>query len=278
MIETATIPIESEGVAGQILRVMFNRPESRNALLPDTLNKFEQLLDAVPPTTSALLIGGHGAAFCSGFDLTKCRDDPAGETLHALLLGLSRCVSRLHQLPIPVVIAAQGAAIAGGCALLGGADLIVSNRDAKLGYPVVSLGISPAVSAPYLMAQIGPGACRSRLLDPRLISGSDAHSMGLVTHVVNDPNEVLPKALSLATKLAQSSPRSMAATRTWLRELGGPAERDAALGAEVSLNLVNSAEQRQLLPRAWATPARAPSPGSGPSAPPPPPSSPPPVD
>lgn len=271
MIEATTIPIEGDAIAGQILRVMFNRPESRNALLPEMLDRFERLLSTIQRPTSALLIGGYGAAFCAGFDLTKCRDDPAGETLHALLAGLARCVSRLHELPIPVVIAAQGAAIAGGCALLGGADMVVSNRDAKLGYPVVSLGISPAVSAPYLMAHIGAGPCRGRLLDPRLISGMDAHRIGLVSHLVEGPNEVLPEAFALATKLAQSPPESMSVTRRWLRELGGPAAARAALGAEVSLGLVNSEEQRQLLPRAWASPARAQQPRSGPNAHPPPP-------
>ncbi|MBY0458098.1 MAG: HDOD domain-containing protein, partial [Gemmataceae bacterium] len=41
----------------------------------------------------------------------------------------------------PIVLAAHGAAIAGGCALLGGADVVITHHEAKIGYPVVRLGI-----------------------------------------------------------------------------------------------------------------------------------------
>src|SRR5690606_31084299 len=89
----------------------------------------------------ALLLRGEGPVFCAGFDLDACRHDPLA--MRALLTGLSATILALRTCPCPVVIAAQGAAIAGGCALLGGADFVVTDAQARFGYPVTLLGISP---------------------------------------------------------------------------------------------------------------------------------------
>lgn len=253
MIELSPIPTQH----GQILRILFNRPEARNALQPPMLDSLKRILESLPESTSVVLLGGHGPAFCAGFDLTQCRDDPDGTVLRSLLLGLSECVALLHRLPIPVVVAAQGAAIAGGCALLGGGDFVVTDEHAKLGYPVVSLGISPAVSAPFLSAQVSPAQSRARLLEPKLISGSQAHRLGLASHLVPEPESVLPQALAIARTLAAKPPEALRATRQWLGLLSGPTHAEATQAARVSLDLVNSPEQQRLLPRAWSVPPRA---------------------
>src|SRR5690606_29099547 len=110
-----------------------------------------------------LLLCGEGRVFCAGFDLDACRGEGGDDALRRLLRGLSAAIAGLRAQERPVVVAAHGAAIAGGCALLGSADVVVADAGAKLGYPVARLGISPAVSAPFLAPAVGAGAGR-RLL------------------------------------------------------------------------------------------------------------------
>lgn len=256
------------GIHQGIARLTLNRPEKRNALTPamlaDLAAACRNLAAAFPPADDhghpdwcagnfprAVLLDGAGDVFCAGFDLSLCRDDD--RVLADLLTGLSHAARMLRRMPVPVVVSAQGAAIAGGCALLCGADFVVTDRDAKLGYPVAKLGISPAVSAPLLRRGVGDGRARERLLDSGLVSGADALRLGLAHHLVDAPADVHRAATDIARRLADCRPHAAAATKWMLNRLEGSlwdAELDAALAA--SLALVGSPEQRTRLADLWA--------------------------
>lgn len=233
--------------------IVIDRPDKRNALTPVMLADISAGVQALETDASvrAITLRGEGAVFCSGFDLSLCRE--TSEALAQMLRGLSDAIRRLRRCPKPVVIAAHGAAIAGGCALLGGADLVVTNMEAKLGYPVVRLGISPAVNAPVFRRAVGDRAARARLLDPALFDGLEARRIGLATLCVDTTEDVIPRAQIEAMKLAAKPPGAFATTKLWLNEIEGSdrdGEMDRALG--VSLSLVGGDEERALLAKMWA--------------------------
>ncbi len=231
--------------------LVLDRPEKRNALTPEMLAAFVRELTRLGEECPAVVVRGEGEAFCAGFDLSLCRDDSAA--LAELLCGLSDAVRAMRGLAAPVVVAAHGAAVAGGCALLGGGDFVVTDAAAKLGYPVVRLGISPAVSAPTLRLRTGDGAARERMLDPGLIDGRRAVEIGLADECVASPAEVRGRAEGIARILAEKPRCGVAATKRWLNELDGLEDGDAlnhALG--VSLSLVGSAEERERLAAMWS--------------------------
>ena len=240
------------GVKHTFAEIVLNRPEKRNALTPQML---EELVDAAERAgaddrVNAVLVRGEGKSFCAGFDLSLCQED--SEALGAMLTGLSKAVRTLRQLAKPVVIAAHGHAVAGGCALLGGADLVIGDLALKLGYPVVKLGISPAVSAPFVRKSLASSATRARLLDPQLIDGDEARRIGLVQLLVDTPEDVIPRGQIETHKLASKPPHAMATTRAWLAEiegLDGGSEIDRSLAA--SLELVGSPEERERLAQLW---------------------------
>ncbi len=235
---------------GPIATITLDRPDRRNALTPDALDQLAAAAPGAAASARAILVVGAGKVFCAGFDLTLCKDDRSGAVMTSLLTGLSRAIGALRAAPVPVVIAAHGAAIAGGCALLGGADFVITNDDALLGYPVTRLGISPSVSAPFLRQSIGDGPCRERLLDGGLITGREAARVGLVHESVADADAVLPRALALAAALADKPPGALAATKSWLGVISDTTgEAGAALAA--SLALVGGEEERTRLASLW---------------------------
>lgn len=240
---------------GDVAVIVLVRPDRRNALTP---GMFERLNEAVGTAEQgdarALLLAGEGPAFCGGFDLKMCLDQPG--TLEVLLRSLAGLVQRLRAIPKPVVIAAHGAAIAGGCALLAAADYVVADEGTKVGYPVVPLGISPAVSAATLRLAIGDGRARERLLDPALISGAEAARIGLVHEVVKTTEEVRPRALDAARGLAAKPAGAFAATKIWMNEIGDRMAPDDAPGRALaaSLGLVGSEEERSRLQRMFRKP------------------------
>ncbi|MBN4060426.1 enoyl-CoA hydratase/isomerase family protein, partial [Planctomycetaceae bacterium AH-315-I19] len=211
MIRTNT----NDGVA----EISLDRADKRNAMTPEMADAFVRAIESANENNAAraILVRGEGDAFCAGFDLKMCYETDG--TLEALLRGLSEAVRSMRRCSKPVILAAHGAAIAGGCAMLGGADYVVTERNAKLGYPVVSLGISPAVSAPTLVRSTGAGNARERLLEPRVFGGEEALRIGLAHECVADAHECAGRSRELAYRFASKPTGAMQATKRWLNEV-----------------------------------------------------------
>lgn len=237
---------------GDILELSLARPDKRNALTPEMLTTLRAHVAACDRSARVLFLSGQGPAFCAGFDLSLCKDHPDGSVMRALLSGLHDCIAALRSLDMPVVVAAHGSAIAGGCALLGGGDIILTNAQAKIGYPVPRLGVSPAVSAPFLRDLTHDGNARSRLVENTLIDGRTALRVGLVHECLDSADAVHPRAVAIAAELASKPAAALAATKRWLAEISPIL--NAGKGLHASLALTGGEEERRLLPQAWSKP------------------------
>lgn len=226
-----------------------DRPEKKNALTPGMLDDLCSALTQAGSSATVVVVAGRGDAFCSGFDLSLCREN--SDALKHLLSGLSRAIRLMRELPCPVVLGAHGAAIAGGCALLGGADIVVTHAACKLGYPVLRLGISPAVSAPFFASGVGHGRARERLLGGQLFSGEQALEWGLAHVMAATPEQVIDEACMIADQLACKPAAGLTATKQWLNDLSPAAAARTAL--ETSLALVGSPEERERLAALWTS-------------------------
>ena len=231
----------SEGIATLTL----NRPEARNALSPDLIDRMNEAVleiarqaqDQGPggPTVSAMILAGAGRVFCAGMDLKGVLSDP--KKMSQMLCGLSVFMRAVRRLPIPTIARVQGAAVGGGCGLMVVTDFAITHPEAKVGYPEVDLGVCPAVVAPWLVKKIGAGRARAMLLAGGTMSGEDGFAVGLASHLA--PAEELEAAsLQLAGKLLKGGRHAMAVTKRWLNELDGsmeeePFERAAELSAQV---------------------------------------------
>jgi len=245
--------IRVERARGGTALLSLNRPEKKNAQTPEMLDALAEEAQRVcqgPDGARCIVLSGEGDVFCAGFDLALCARDAGA--MGSLLSGLSRCVRTLRRLPVPVVGAAQGAAIAGGCALLGACDVVVTHTSAKFGYPVVRLGVSPAVASPLLQLGAGHARARERLLDPGLISGEEAVRIGLASELVGERDEALPRALEIAATLADKPAHAVRATKAWLNEVDGSARDEALDGAlAASLATADAPEARARLEEMW---------------------------
>ena len=187
-----------------------------NAIGPAFVAGLNQLLDGLAGANAAV-VTGQGSVFSAGLDLPALIDlDPAAmprfmEEFNALML-------RLFELPIPLVAAINGHAIAGGCVLALQADLrLAADRESRLGLNEAQLGLGlPAVVLETLRCQV-PGSSLSPIaLEGRLFSPREALQLGLVHEVVPEAG-LLQKALERAQALAQLPPAGVRQIKAALR-------------------------------------------------------------
>ena len=229
-----------------IVIVTLNRPEARNALsvaLIDALGAAIEQVEREP--ARVLILAGAGSVFCAGMDLKGVLADAAG--MRRMLRGLSQVMRRIRRLPIPTIAQVQGAAIGGGCGLMVVTDFAVTHPQAKVGYPEVSLGVCPAVVAPWLIRKVGGGRARALLLAGGTMSGTTGYETGLATHLV--PRDRLEAEVqSLGRRLAEGGPQALGVTKQWINDLDGSLD-DAVFekGAEISADVIAGEEAQSRL-------------------------------
>ena len=250
----------------RVAHVSLRDPARRNALDAQAIASLQRAIAqaaslARDGTVDVVVLSGVGSAFCAGFDLALCAEDPS--RVAVLLDGLSACVRALRAIDAPVVARVQGSALAGGCALITGCDFVVVAADAQLGYPVHRIGISPAVSAVSLFSRMG-AATRAFMMSNEIISGVVAHERGLATHLAAN-NDALDEAVdALVQRLLRNGPQAMRATKAWIRfieargahDLGSAVARDeSAMDAvrDASLALAHGDEFSSMLRAFWST-------------------------
>ena len=246
MTSDTTITVEREG---RIARLGFHGPKQRNALACSTMSCLVEELESIDhdPSISIVLLTGQGPAFCAGFDLGPVVEEPA--RLNDFIEGLSLLLQAIRRNRAVIIAAVQGAAIAGGCAIVSACDLVVVSPDAQLGYPVHPLGLSPVVSGPTLMQTIGDGPARAMLMSGQLIDGLTALQLGLATSIHEDP---MAAAEELAQRVSRHGPRALAATKQWLNELDGSLQDNRFAGPVAgSAPLADDQESMDLLRRRW---------------------------
>lgn len=208
--------------------------------------------DGKPVGADVVVIRGEGHSFCAGFDLAACVDRPA--LLRTLVMELSRAVLSLRSLPVPVIAEVQGAALAGGCALLSGCDFVVVAPTAQVGYPVHRIGVSPVVSMPTVVANAGPGAARAAAVGGAVHDGPAAVRNGLATHCAASEASLPAEVRAMAANLCAKGPQALRATKRWINELDGSVdELHARHAAEASASAADGDEFAAMLRTFWSS-------------------------
>ena len=217
---------------GSILRITLNRPDVRNAIDEEVIQSLSSAATAAADDRSlrAIVLAGHGKAFCAGADvgwMAKAIAYSRQENLSDAE-DLARLMERLDTLPVPVIGRVQGSALGGGVGLAAVCDIVVAAENAVFGLTEVKLGILPAVVAPYVLRKVGVSAARELFLTGVRFSAARAKEVGLVHEVV--PADVLDAAVSKRiAEVLTASPAGIARAKALIREIAG-AQPDHVIG------------------------------------------------
>jgi methylglutaconyl-CoA hydratase len=226
---------------GPVATITFADPDRRNALSAAMFDALEPAIGSVEAATSSgaadscrvLRLRGEGSAFCAGFDLDAMAEDGL---LPSFLERLGAVCRRLRRLDAIVVAEVHGPAVAGGCAIVSACDIVHAGPDARFGYPVHRLGISPAVSIPTLLPAIESGGARHLMLGGDLIDAATALRLGLAHAVHADREHLASGVAALCDRLAAMDAVTIRETKRHLNTLDGT-DRDDAFTATLAASV-----------------------------------------
>ena len=195
----------SYSVEDKIARIVLKRPERHNALdfdlCRELLTAFEQV--SADNDAHVVILSGEGKSFCSGFDsesspyLTPPDEGWTLANVQTRLGDIEKLYKTVWNCPKPTIAQIHGICIAAGCYLQLLCDMSVAADDAKLGHGLMKYhgGVS---SMPLWQVLLGPRVARYLLMSSRVISGSEAATLGLVTMSV--PKDALDETVETLAK------------------------------------------------------------------------------
>jgi enoyl-CoA hydratase len=215
-----TLAIDYEGHLAQIT---LTRPDVLNRFDPELHRDLIEALIEVRDRgdVRALVLASTGKVFSAGgsFDfMLACRADTAFRT--AALDEGRRLFHALTDLPVPVVTALQGDAVGLGATVVLTSDAVVASRTAGLSDPHVGIGLVAGDGGCVVWpAAAGMMRAKRHLLTGDRLTADDAFAMGLVTDLVDTPEETLPAARALAERIAALPPLAVQGTKRALNRV-----------------------------------------------------------
>src|SRR3954468_9952247 len=166
---------------GGVARIFLNRPQKVNALDSPLLERLAAVLEetAADETVRAIVLAGHGKAFCGGADVNELASLDS-TSARAFITRIHRACAAARQAPVPVVARLHGAVIGAGLELAAACDLRLAARGTRFAMPEVRLGIPSVVEAALLPRLIGSGRAAWLVLTGEAIEAQRAYEWGLV--------------------------------------------------------------------------------------------------
>ncbi|RBY97929.1 enoyl-CoA hydratase/isomerase family protein [Blastococcus sp. TF02-8] len=196
---------------GHVRVLTLDRPAQRNALSSALqADLVEQLLRVPEDDVRAVVLTGNGPAFCAGFDLKEIRAaDERGERFRPPMGRSARAVFEVvTEVPVPVIAALNGPAVAGGFELALACDLRVASAGVHFALPEAAIGMGANFGSVVLPKRIPMGIALELLFTGDRLTAEDAQRWGLLNRLVH-PDAVLATALELAERIAGNAPISV---------------------------------------------------------------------
>lgn len=190
-----------------------------NALSRALIQEVDVLLDLVETDDKVrvVILHGEGRFFSAGADIKEFTSVTTGEEFSKLASSGQVVFERLETFSKPVIAAIHGAALGGGLELAMACHMRIVTSTAKLGLPELQLGLIPGFAGTQRLPRyVGMAKAAEMLLTSDPISGEDAVRLGLANQAYSD-DEMFPKAMELAKKIAKKSPVSVSAAMRMLQ-------------------------------------------------------------
>ena len=192
-----------------LMIVTLNRPEVYNAMNTQMLRElgdlFVPLVQRPGDIRCIVLTGAGEKAFCSGGDL-KQRNNMTTEVWLDQHLDAQRGFFAMADCPVPIIVAINGVAYAGGLEITLSCDFSYCAPHAKFAITEVSRGIMPGGGGVSVLPRIiGERRAKEVVLSARPINAQTALEWGLVNRICA-PGKLMEEVLDVANAICANAP------------------------------------------------------------------------
>ncbi|OLM16784.1 MULTISPECIES: enoyl-CoA hydratase/isomerase family protein [unclassified Pseudonocardia] len=167
----------------RVAELTLNRPQARNAITIELAAALRTGLRAAASSADVVVVRGAGGNFCAGGDfheVSRLREE-GPDALRTLFETFIDACESIAELPVPVVAAVEGYAMAGGFELIQAVDVAVVRDDAVLADNHVNFGMIPGGGGSQRLPRIvGVPRALGHMLTGEPLSGTQAAGWGLV--------------------------------------------------------------------------------------------------
>ncbi|WP_440875805.1 crotonase/enoyl-CoA hydratase family protein [Thalassotalea sp. PLHSN55] len=206
-------------ITEDIAYVALARPEKHNAINATMFIEIVQVIKHLKSvkTLRAVIVSGQGEGFSSGLDVKSVLQSPklAAKFLAKWLPWHSNKAQQLctgwRELKVPVIMALHGRCWGGGLQIALGGDFRIATPSASLSIMEGKWGLIPDMGGTLAMREVlNQDVAKEMAMTAKVIDGTEAHRVGLVTHISDDP---MAFAKSMAKTITEQSPDAVAAVK-----------------------------------------------------------------
>ena len=210
-------------ITDRVAEIRLCRPELMNRIDMQLHRELGDVLRVVAGDAQvlALVLSSTGRVFSAGGDTKLMLEAAANMAQRMTLLDEGRQLFRsFADFPKPLVVALAGNAYGLGASLILTADAIVSSPAIEFSDPHVHMGLvagdGGTVAWPSAMGMV---RAKRHLLTGDPMTAAEAYRMGIVTDLVDQPEQVLAAAHALARKMASLPPLAVQLTKRALNKV-----------------------------------------------------------
>ena len=225
----------------QVAEVWLNRPEVRNAFNDGVIAELTEAFRSLgaDPQLRAIVLGGHGKAFCAGADLgwMRAMSGYSWAENQADAARLAEMLWTIWSCPLPVVGRVHGDCYAGGVGLAAVCDILVAADGVQFCLSEARLGLLPATIGPYVVRALGEQASRRYFVTAERFDAAAAKALGFVHEAV--PAAALDaKVAEIVALLVANGPAAVKACKQLVKDVAGR-PLDAALRDETARRIAD---------------------------------------
>jgi 2-(1,2-epoxy-1,2-dihydrophenyl)acetyl-CoA isomerase len=202
-------------VSNGVATITLNRPDKLNAFNREMALLLQKLLDQchADTTVRCVLLTGAGKAFCAGQDLAELVGENPPSMQQILSEHYNPIVTRIRQMPKPVVAAINGVAAGAGANIALCADIVVATETASFIQAFSKIGLIPDSGGTYFLPRlIGWQKASALAMLGDKVSTAEAEKMGMIYKCFAQ-EDFEASIQKMATQLAQMPTKGLALTK-----------------------------------------------------------------
>ncbi|HMP50301.1 MAG TPA: enoyl-CoA hydratase-related protein [Candidatus Melainabacteria bacterium] len=239
---------------GSGARIILNRPEKKNALLPAFWRDFPAAVQEISDSGShrVLIISARGDDFCAGMDLSVFRANSKLSTgtprdrehLFHLIKSLQNSLTILEETRIPVIASISGYCLGAGLDLVSACDLRYATKNSVFRIEETNIGIMADLGSLQRLPKLIPLAVSKEMaFRGNSLSAERAYEIGLINQLFDSIDDLEKGVLEIAEEIADKPPLVISASKQSLNYAQDHPVKDALNQAALTQSIIFSLEE-----------------------------------